>query len=234
MSVEEVRDEAFYMDQAALDNPPAAPSKYMFIVPAIAHVGRSRIPDWNDAERTSLVGGEAAARSGIEAIQSAAGLLHQAMMDGEITGYRRKQSGGALEAMDPSAWINEYTSDALPLSSGGPAIHGSVYLFVDRSELLKAFPSATSIAVPAFDEASLSDYMRLALHVAAQGFGPAFTGEKKEIVRALFEHAPAFGLGDGVLSDPIANQIATILRNRDAQGGRGGVLDAARKGAISV
>lgn len=233
MSAEEISGGTFYMDQAALDNPPAAPSKFMFIVPAIAHVGRARIPDWNDAERTSLAEGEEAARSGIQAIEDAAKILHQAIMDEDVTIYSRRSSGGSLTAMPTADWINDYMGVNIARSSGGPAVHGSVYLFVDRSELLKKFPTAGVVATPGFDEASLSDYMRLALHVAAQGFGPGFTGEKKEIVRALFDHAPAFGLGDGILTDAIAKQIATILRNRDAQGGRGGVLDAARKAGIS-
>ena len=66
----------------------------------------------------------------------------------------------------------------------------------------------------------VSSYMRLGLHVAGLGFGRDFAGEKKEIIRSLFEHAPSFGLGEGKLTGPVAGYLATILREPDAQGGK--------------
>ena len=99
------------------------------------------------------------------------------------------------------------------------------FAFVDRDQLLKKFPERSPVVAPAgMDAKVLSDYMRLALRTAADGFGATFTGEKKEIERALFERAGEYGLGGGALTDPLAKSIATILRNKEAQGGRAGPL----------
>lgn len=164
MSVEEVSDGAFYIDQSALDNPPAAPSEYIFVVPAIAHVGRGRIPDWNDAERTNLSRGEDAARAGIDAIQSAAKLLHQAIMDKKITVYLRSIEGGSLHPMFASDWIIDQIPETtirsgifvethkFPMTFRKGRARGSLpimsqhsidcefYAFVKRDQLAEVFP----------------------------------------------------------------------------------------------
>lgn len=99
------------------------------------------------------------------------------------------------------------------------------FAFVDRDQLLRKFPERSPVIAPAgMDPEVLSDYMRLALRTAADGYGATFSGEKKEIERALFERAGEYGLGGGALTDPVAKSIATILRNKEAQGGRAGPL----------
>lgn len=163
MRMTEMGGGSFYLDQAALDNPPSAPSEYMFIVPAIVHVGRAMLPHWNEAERASLVEGEDAGRSG-HAIQSAAKLLHQAIMDEKITVYRRSIDGGSLHAMSASDWIIDEISEttirsgkyvetlkfpatfrkgrargSLPIMSQH-SIDIEFYAFVRRDELGEAFP----------------------------------------------------------------------------------------------
>lgn len=215
MSVEETSGGAFYMDQAALDNPPAAPSKYMFIVPAIAHVGRVRIPDWNDAERTSLVEGEDAARAGIDAIQSAAKLLHQAIMDDDVTIYSRPSSGGALTAMPTADWINDYTGVNIARSSGGPAVHGSVYLFVERSELEKKFVvTPPDAGDQRHADIELSPYLRLMIEVAEkQGISADNHSTTDSLEADLLAEAHRFGLSVGsTFSKTFAGELAKAIR----------------------
>lgn len=229
MSVEQVRSGEYYMDQAALDAPPAAPSKYMFIVPAIAHVGRAKVADWNDAERTSLAAGDEAARSGIAAIQSAAKLLHQAVMDDDVHIYFRSSSGGALQAMTASDWTNDYMGVNIARSSGGPAVHGSVYLFVDRAELAEKFPlaGAASETERHVEDRELSPYLQLLIAVAQKQGITAETHSTVESLKAdLLADAPRFGLSVGTgnsgsdISPTWAEELAKAIRWPSARLGR--------------
>lgn len=106
------------------------------------------------------------------------------------------------------------------------------YVYLDTAKLAECFPmnvQPQDIAPVGIDPADLSEYMQLALYVASLGYGARYTGLKGEIEQKLADHAAQFGLGDGRLTTPITEQIATILRNKEAQGGKAGPLRAGKK-----
>lgn len=219
----------FFMDQAALDNPPAAPSNFMFIGQAIAHVGRAKIPDWNEAERVAMFDQFAEDSPSVVAIKSASGLLHQAIMDQKMTAYSRPSSGGGLRAMTADAWTNDYMSENIARSSGGPPAHGSVYLFVERAELEREFPpgGAAITTVEGFSLDQLSPYLRLMIEVSRQEAVDAGTRTKPgELASILISQAPRFGLTSGKgndgsdITETWATQLAKALRWPDARKGR--------------
>lgn len=99
------------------------------------------------------------------------------------------------------------------------------YVYLDTAKLAECFPmnvQPQDITPNGTDPADLSEYMQLALHVAGLGFGARYTGDKKDIVTKLMEHAPQVGLGDGRLTEAVAKQIATILRDKEWQAGKAG------------
>jgi hypothetical protein len=231
----------YLIEQSTLDQPPTARSDRMFFTQAIAHVGRSKIPDWNDAERTAHVHDEHAANQ----VKKAYDVLCQSIIDGEVNVYVRPVDNVTMWADDTDYFTHAFQSVDL-LRRGmciksvrtTPPIDGpfkglvigtdwEYFLFVDRSQLFAVFPERASIddlAPTGINPENLSDYMLLALRVASDGFGATFTGEKKEIVRQLFKRAPEFGFSEGSLTDPVAGNIATNLRNKDAQAGKAGPL----------
>ena len=106
------------------------------------------------------------------------------------------------------------------------------YVYLDTAKLAEIFPmnvQPKDVAPDDVDPADLSEYMQLALYVARIGYGARYKGLKDDIATQLVENAPRFGLGDGRLTDKIADQIATILRNKEAQGGKAGPLRAGNK-----
>lgn len=160
MKMREIEDDqGHYMDQAALTDPPAAPSKYMFITHAVVHVGRVRIADWNDAETVAMAG-DPPQEPAVAAIIKASALLHQAIMDGIVTTYSRRSSGGGMTQLSAGTWINDYMSSNIARSSGGPAAYGAVYIFVDRDELQRAFAiGAAEQPAPTIENAqAVSDF----------------------------------------------------------------------------
>lgn len=99
------------------------------------------------------------------------------------------------------------------------------YVYLDTAKLAECFPmnvQPRDIAPVGIDPADLSEYMQLALYVASLGYGARYTGLKGEIEQKLADHAAQFGLGDGRLTIPITQQIATILRNKEWQAGKAG------------
>lgn len=170
MKMREIEDDqGHYMDQAALTDPPAAPSKYMFITHAVVHVGRVRIADWNDAETVAMAGDSPQAPA-VAAITKASALLHQAIMDGIVTTYSRRSSGGGLTQLSADTWINDYMSSNIARSSGGPAAYGAVYIFVDRAELQRAFTIGTAEQpTPTVENAQASSDVDGAASASASG-----------------------------------------------------------------
>ena len=235
------------INQQTLYIPPRSPSDRVFICSAVVHVGRVTSPNWNEAELKGIVQLD---HENEEAtlVRKAYDRLCQAIIDKEIDVYIRSAKGGALVKRSPdflitdklhpeilkSGLLSETLSAPVASSSASadlarrldmPPVDLHYYVFVDRDQLLAKFPEKASVIAPVgMDPAILSDYMRLALRTAADGFGATFAGEKKEIERALFERAAEYGLGDGALTDGIAKSMATMLRNKEAQGGRAGPL----------
>ena len=118
-----------------------------------------------------------------------------------------------MEPMSIDAWINDYMSADIARSSGGPPAHGSVYLFIDRGELERAFP----LARPASDDASalglehLSPYLRLMIHLSRmENVGPDRQPNLDALAALIKEQAPAFGLA---LAERQPKEIARLIRD---------------------
>ena len=234
MTMRELADpDGHYMDQGALTAPPAAPSKYMFITHAVVHVGRAHVADWNDAESAALAGDSPQAPA-VAAITKASGLLHQAIMDGIVTTYSRRSSGGGMEKLSADTWINDYMSSNIARSSGGPAAYGAVYIFVDRAELQKAFPIDTAEQpAPIVENVKASSDFDVAASASAgiPDVGKLSPPERDAAYQALAARFDAEGVGirqvdapkiaerwDRANGDPPARDAITSLMNGKPKG----------------
>lgn len=158
---------------------------------------------------------------------------------------QNKLSGAVLNQQIPAYWYPDRSaSEPRPMptgelvkewnSTGGGNLtrrgyiwrdRAAWYVYLDTAKLAECFPmnvQPRDIAPVGIDPADLSEYMQLALYVASLGYGARYTGLKGEIEQKLADHAAQFGLGDGRLTIPITQQIATILRNKEWQAGKAG------------
>lgn len=158
---------------------------------------------------------------------------------------QNKLSGAVLNQQIPAYWYPDRSASEprlMPIgelvkewnSTGGGNLtrrgyiwrdRAAWYVYLDTAKLAECFPmnvQPKDIAPDGVDPADLSEYMQLALYVAGLGYGARYSGDKKDIVKKLMEHAPQVGLGDGRLTDAVAQQIATILRDKEWQAGKAG------------
>jgi hypothetical protein len=153
-----------YIDQAALDSPPRAPSRFSFFLTALVQAGRARVPGWDDAERKAMVGLGGSEGTEVAAIGEAFHILCQAILDDKLKVFRRPVSGGELVPHPSSYFASEAIATAVIREGkyietiAGPTTlrrgqrRGSLpeiarlsidlehYLFVDSEQLSVAFP----------------------------------------------------------------------------------------------
>jgi hypothetical protein len=160
--------------------------------------------------------------------------LFAAMMNGGVPGYWYKDKSANLPVEIPAgelvkAWGSLDGQGSLRRRGYIWRDRSAWFVYLDTAKMAERFPmnvQPKEVAPAGIDPADLSEYMQLALYVARLGYGARYTGLKDDIKAKLVKHADQFGLGDDRLTPAITEQLATVLRNKEAQGGMAGPLRA--------
>ena len=145
--------------------------------------------------------------------------LRQSILDRQVRAFWRKDvPGAAICQMPVEQFLSEDTNLRMRGYIWNHSSRCSQHVFLDAAELMAAFPLAPQVqAPPGIQPSELSKYLKLALHVHSLGFGPTFTGQKKDVQKALVKAAGQFELN---LTQRQEEYLATFLRNEEAQGGK--------------
>ena len=152
-------------------------------------------------------------RKAVDALHDAARKLCAAVINGQVTPYYRPHGGGDVQKMAPGLWADE----SLParISRGGIFFTkdaSSYYLFVDREELMNAFPTSEGMS-DTLSGRELSPYLQLMAFVVRTLDIKPDQRVKGEAIKSQIEASAAqFGLTVGVGGHLPPRDVVTMAK----------------------